>query len=215
MTTDALSNRLPSGIRLRGVTYDERKAFRWRRWLSEAERACMEGFGAERRRREFLAGRAAARQLLADCLATHPSAVPLRRADDDAVNVEQEDWHVSIAHSDETAIAACARHRIGVDLERIQPRDPGIADFLFRPEDRGLVDRLPYEDDASLILCWTLKEAVLKARRSGFRTSPKALHLSVQPDEETATAQLPPGERWQLFYARLGEYWAVVALPAE
>lgn len=213
MNTDALSKRLPSDVRLQGVRYVAAKADRWRTWLSAAERRCIEGFGAESRRRDFLAGRAAARQLLSEALGTEPSAVPLRRADDDAVDVERGNWHVSIAHSDEHALAVCARHRIGVDLEWIQPRNPGIADFLFHADDRGMVDELPYPDPASLILCWALKEAVLKARRTGFRTSPQALRLSVQPEEETAHVRVEGGEEWTLVYAHLEGYWATVATP--
>jgi 4'-phosphopantetheinyl transferase len=201
-------------VRLQGISYDAAEEARWRSWLSDAERRCLADFGAESRRRDFLTGRAAARVLLSAVLSTEPGAVPLRRADDDAVDVEQDDWHVSIAHSDAHALAVCARHPVGVDLERIQPRNPGIADFLFRADDRGLLDELPYTDSASLILCWALKEAVLKARRSGFRTSPKALRLSVHPDEETARVRVEDGTEWHLVYARLSSYWAAVAIPA-
>ncbi|MEF8939339.1 MAG: 4'-phosphopantetheinyl transferase superfamily protein, partial [Salinivenus sp.] len=190
MQIDALSARLPPTVHLRSVTYDEVEARRWRTWISEEERTCIESFGARSRRREFLAGRAAARQLLASRLSTSPEAVPLRRHADGGVDVDADAWHVSIAHSGPHALAACAPHPVGVDLEQIQPRDPGIADFLFRPEDRGLVERLPYAFDAALILCWTLKEAVLKARRSGFRTSPKALRLAVDPEAETAAVEI-------------------------
>lgn len=214
MTVDSLSSGLPRSVSLSAVTYDRDDASTWRNWLSEAERACIASFGAQKRRREFLAGRAAARQLLAEPLDTTPDQVPLRRADDDAVDVEAPDWHVSIAHSGPHALAACARHPLGADLEHVEPRDPGIARFLFAPEDRGLIDALPYDADAALVLCWTLKEAVLKARRTGFRTSPKDLHLAVEPGAQTARVEVAEGERWTLFYARLDGYWGAVALPS-
>jgi 4'-phosphopantetheinyl transferase len=141
--------------------------------------------------------------------------VPLRRAADDAVDVVGVDWRVSIAHSGPHAVAACARHRIGVDLERIQSRDPAIARFLFAPEDRGLVETLPYAADAALVLCWTLKEATLKARRSGFRTSPKALRLSVDTDGRTATVEREGGRRWVVLFQNLEGFWGAVAYPEE
>ena len=213
MTVDLLSRRVPSSVSLRGVTYEEELASEWHTWLSEEERSCLASFGSEKRRREFVAGRAAARQLLADCLDTPPARVPLRRAEDDAVDVTGTDWHVSIAHSGPHAIAAAAQHRIGADLEHIEPRDPDIARFLFAPEDRGLVDSLPYASDASLILCWTLKEAVLKARRTGFRTSPKEVHLRVRPDRETAQVEVAAGGRWLVVFSRVEDYWGAVAYP--
>lgn len=214
MTIDSLAKRLPSSVALQAVTYHEEEASDWRSWLSEEERACIASFGAEKRRREFLAGRAAARQLLAERLDAAPAEVPLRRAEDDAVDVAGTNWRVSIAHSGPHALAACARHCVGADLEHVEPRDPAIAHFLFAPGDRGLVDRLPYDPNAALILCWTLKEATLKARRSGFRTSPKALHLTVHPEEAKALAEVEGSARWSLCYAGLEGYWGAVAVPA-
>ncbi|MFB6249748.1 MAG: 4'-phosphopantetheinyl transferase superfamily protein [Salinibacter sp.] len=211
MKADALADRLPAAVGLHAVTYDA--TAEWTSWLSAAERACVAGFGAESRRREFVAGRAAARELLAGRLSTTPSAVPLRRDADGGVTVEAGPWHVSIAHSGPHALAVCAPHVVGADLEQIQARDSGIAEFLFRPADRGLIDRLPYGPDAALILCWTLKEAVLKARRSGFRTSPKDLRLTVAPATETAAVEVEGNGRWRLHYGRLRDYWAAVALP--
>ena len=213
MNIDALADRLPAAVGLRAVTYDAAAAARWTSWLSAEERECIASFGAESRRREFVAGRAAARHLLAERLSTSPAAVPLCRDPDGGVTVEASAWHVSIAHSGPHALAACAPHPVGVDLEQIQARDPAIATFLFRPADRGLVDRLPYEANAALILCWSLKEAVLKARRSGFRTSPKALRLTVDPAADTAAVRVDAGRSWHLHYGRLHDYWAAVALP--
>jgi 4'-phosphopantetheinyl transferase len=100
-----------------------------------------------------------------------------------------------------------------VDLEHIQPRDPGVADFLFAPADRDWPGRLPYDANASLILCWVLKEATLKARRSGFRTSPKDLQLAVDPEAETARVRVEGGREWRLVYTRLDAYWGAVASP--
>jgi 4'-phosphopantetheinyl transferase len=215
MTVDSLRRRLPASVFLSAVTHDEDEAVAWREWLSAEEQECVAAFGSAKRRREFVAGRAAARRLLADRLDTTPAEVPLRRAADEAVDVEAPGWHVSIAHSGPHALAACARHRLGVDLERIQPRDPAIARFLFAPDDRGLPDTLPYEAPAALILCWALKEATLKARRSGFRTSPKDLHLTVEPGGQTARVEVAEGGRWTVVYARLDGYWGAVAVPAD
>jgi len=213
MTAESLARRLPATVGLRSVTYNAAAARTWTTWLSAEETACLETFGAESRRREFVAGRAAARQLLSDALSVRPAAVPLRRDADGGVTVEASSWHVSIAHSGAHAVAAAAGHAVGVDLEHIEPRDPGVADFLFAPADRDWPGRLPYDADAALILCWVLKETTLKARRSGFRTSPKDLRLAVDPAAETATVQVEGGRTWQLVYARLDAYWAAVAWP--
>ncbi len=215
MNADALLRGLPDGVRLRRTKYDPSSASTWEDWLSEEEQECVSEFGAAVRRREFVAGRAAARALLADVLKVCPGSVPLRQAADGGVDVERDEWHVSISHSAEHAVAACARHPIGVDLEQIKSRDEGIARFLLHPQNReiGLLGDLPYDKEEALILCWTLKEAVLKARRSGFRRSPKTLRLEVDPDRQRATVHVQDGRPWAATYRRVGDLFLSVAFP--
>lgn len=173
----------------------------------------MTSFGAVSRQHEFLLGRALARGLLGSCLEMAPAEVSLCRAEDDGLDVEEEGWFVSIAHSEEVALVGAAQHHLGVDLEAIRPRDAAVADFLFAPEDRGMVERLPYDFDAALVLCWSLKESVLKARRSGFRRSPKELRMSVAPAEGEARVRVEEGRVWTVAYARMGDFWGTVAIP--
>jgi len=215
MIVQALAQSLPRSVRIQGATYDPAHVARWRAWLSDEEQALLSSFGAEVRRHEFLAGRAAARTLLGACLGRAPADVPLRRAEDGAVDVKADDWRVSIAHSGGRALAAAARHPVGADLEEIRPRDAAVADFLFRPDERDCVDALPYAFEAALVLCWALKESVLKARRTGFRMSPKALRLTVVPERDRAVVQVEEGEAWIVCYTRLGDYWGAVAVPDE
>lgn len=208
-----LASRLSSDVVLRGVLYDEQETDRWRSWLSEEEQACMADFGSKKRCRAFLMGRAVARRLLSDHLDVPPAAVPLRRAEDGAVDVSAGDWRVSIAHSGDRALAAAARGPVGSDVEHVKPRDPAVARFLLRPDERNLLDRLPYDRNWSLLLLWSLKEATLKARRSGFRVSPKALRLTVDADAQTATAVVEGAEQWALSFAAWDDYWTAVATP--
>lgn len=214
MTVDVLAQRTVSSVHLQGEVYDPAAAARWETWLSETERRRLASFGAVTRRHEFLLGRALARTLLAAHLDVAPVEVPLCCAEDDGVDVERGEWFVSIAHSEEAALVGVAEHPLGVDLEAIRPRDSAVAEFLFAPDDRGLVERLPYTSDAALVLCWALKESVLKARRSGFRRSPKDLLLQVTPEEGRARVQVQEGRVWDVTYARLGDFWGTVAVPA-
>ncbi len=213
MTVDRLAQRTVSSVHLRGEAYDPTAASTWETWLPDAERRRLASFGAITRRHEFLLGRALARTLLSTHLDVAPVEVPLRCAADDGVDVEAGEWFVSIAHSDESALVGIAEHPLGIDLEAIRPRDAAVAEFLFAPDDRGLIEQLPYAFDAALVLCWALKESVLKARRSGFRRSPKELRLSVAPEEGRARIQVEEGRTWTVTYARIGDFWGTVAVP--
>lgn len=184
--------------------------------LTPEERERLVAFGSAKRRREFALGRATARALLAERLALDEAAVPLRVGEDGAPEVEGALLHLSIAHAStperSVAAVAVAPHAVGVDVEVIRPRRPDLHRFLLHPDEGELLEALPCERDAAQVLLWTLKEAVLKARRSGLRTSPKAVCLALEPDEGTATAHLGE-EVWRLRYARRDGYFVAVAFP--
>ncbi len=184
--------------------------------LPAGERAQIATFGSEKRQREFALGRATVRALLADHLAVAATDVPLRVATDGAPEVSGG-LHVSIAHAatqeHTLAAAAVASRPVGVDLEVIRPRRPDLYRFVLHPDEYGLLETLPHDHDAAQVLVWTLKEAVLKAMRTGFRTSPKKLRLTVEPVERAATVRVEEGGWWTLRYEEQDGYFVAVAFP--
>jgi 4'-phosphopantetheinyl transferase len=207
--------RLPPGLFLRELTFDASNQDRWLGLLSPEERRRLETFGHARRRHAFLAGRVAARTLLAERLALAPPEVPLHVAPDGAVEVGGTAFHVSIAHSGERAVAAVADRPIGADLEEIRPRHPDLARFVLHPDEADLLDRLPLEPGQGLILCWTLKEATLKAVRTGLRLSPKKLRLEIDLPAASAQVEVDGGAVWLARFEERDGYYVAVAYPAE
>jgi 4'-phosphopantetheinyl transferase len=202
-------------VRLHRVRWDAARASGRRAFLSDEERARLDGYGVEKRRREFLLGRVAARQLLSDVLGAAPAEVPLAVAEDGAVEVGGEGaWRVSISHTGEEAVAAVAEQPVGVDLERIRKRPERLHRFLLAEEERSLLKRLPRPTTGeAFTLCWALKEAVLKAQRCGLRRSPKTLRIAAL-NAEAGTARLVARERGRTFAAafeRDGALWLTVA----
>jgi 4'-phosphopantetheinyl transferase len=185
--------------------------------LPPGERAQTEEFGHEKRRRTFALGRATARTLLAERLGVAAPDVPLRIAADGAPELDGRPLHVSIAHAATVertlAVAAVGDRPLGVDLEPIRPRRPDLYRFLLHPDEYDLLERLPLGHDAAQVLLWTLKEATLKAMRTGFRVSPKKLRLDVAPERAAATVSVEGGERWTLRYATRDDCYLAVAFP--
>jgi 4'-phosphopantetheinyl transferase len=183
--------------------------------LPPDERAQAVGFGSEKRRREFALGRTTARMLLAERLAVAAPDVPLRVAPDGAPELDEPALHVSIAHAataaQTLAVAAVGARPLGVDLEPIRPRRPDLYRFLLHPDEYGLLERLPHEHDAAQVLLWALKEATLKAMRTGFRVSPKMLRLTVEPNRQAASVRVESGGRWMLRYAERDGCFLAVA----
>lgn len=116
-----------------------------------------------KRRREFAAGRRAARAAMAELgLPATPIPVGAQRAPlwpDGIVG--------SIAHCDTLCIAAVSRthHSLGIDIEPAAPLPPDLEDIICTPTERAWLDTLP-PDTRSLrarqIFC--AKEAFYKAQ---------------------------------------------------
>ena len=205
---------LPVDIHYRWMTYDAGHEADWLELLSAAEHARWQAFGRAVRRRSFLLGRAAARLLLADTYDLAPASVPLRVAEDGAVVVDGRSCTVSITHTGPHAVAATGRRPLGVDLERIQERDAGLSRFLLHPEEEGLLERLPLDRVRAVILCWTIKEAALKACRRGLRMFPSRLRVAIDTAAQSAVVQMPDDTTWAVrFEEREGLYLAV-AFPS-
>lgn len=202
--------RLPDHIGLHRLVYVPERCAEWLRVLSEEERARWKAFGSEKRQREFLAGRVAARELLAAPTGMAPENVRLVIAEDGAVEVPEVGLHLSIAHGDGQAVAAVSPQPVGVDLEKIRPTRPDLYRFLLGEEEQGLLGHFSLDHDHTQVLLWTLKEAVLKAHRTGFRLSPKKIRLTpTGPD--SAVAMVEGEARWEIRYEECDGCYLAVA----
>ena len=156
-------------------------------------------------------GRAAARTLLAERLGVDPAQVPLHVAEDGGVDVLGAALALSIAHSGAHAVAAVAERPIGIDLERIAPRHERLPRFLLHPDEYAAFDALPLDAERSAILYWTLKEATLKALRTGFRLSPKKLRLEIDLPTQSARAHVIDHSPMRLHFEERDAYFLAVA----
>lgn len=138
-------------------------------WLSAAEILLLERIKLPKRRRDWLAGRKAAKRALAAYLAqtaappepslieifNEPSGRPFCRLPAGAGPA------FSLSHTDSGA--ACAVKRgggsIGLDWEQIAPRDPRVIVLAFHPEERTPALEVRAAEQTKI---WALKEAVLK-----------------------------------------------------
>ena len=151
--------------------------------LTEGERREYDRLPHEGRRRDWLAGRyAAKRAVAARCgvslhhiqLESRPGAAPLCMVRDDHGRWTPTRFSISIAHRDGWAIAAAAEPsmRVGVDIDRAGEIVPEHLRYFLAPRERsygGLID-------ASL--AWVIKEAAWKALALGSDVPFTAIQLS-------------------------------------
>jgi 4'-phosphopantetheinyl transferase EntD len=153
------------------------------RALTQSERREYDALPHEGRRRDWLAGRCAAKRAVAvRCgvplhhlrLDSRPGTAPLCEVLDDHGRWTRAPFSVSIGHRDGRAIAVAAEPsmRVGVDIDRAGEIVPEHLRYFLAPRERcygGLID-------ASL--AWVLKEAAWKALTLGSDVPFTAIQLS-------------------------------------
>ena len=171
------------------------------------------------RRHEFTAGRVLARELAAVQLGCGPEVVPLAVADDGSLLLEDTGFNISIAHTREGVCAVVGENiAVGIDLERVKARHPDLHRFILHPDEFGLLDTLDLDRDSILILCWSIKEAVLKGMKTGFRCSPKKLRLNIDLEQASADiiiaeTDVTESDRWQCQFEKKDNSYLAIAYP--
>lgn len=142
--------------------------------LSNDERSRLDGFRFEARRRDWLVGRAALKELL-----------PILGRDRDTGVLSFPDRQLSLTHGASgpgdtgagptIAVAAGTNHAcagIGVDYEPIRPVDATVGRWFLDESEIDWLDAQPRSRDAvHLVRLWTVKEAAYKSHpRNAART---------------------------------------------
>ncbi|MFF3672607.1 4'-phosphopantetheinyl transferase family protein [Streptomyces sp. NPDC002120] len=150
-------------------------------FLSPAEQRLVRALPA-RRRAEWAAGRLLAKRLVADALAAPAEEVEVLPRDDGSPYVVVSgspvpDVHVSISHTARHVAAALAPEAVGVDL--CETASAGavrrVADHVFSP---GELARIGTDRPDALAGAWALKEAAVKADRTGvFGAAPRLVEI--------------------------------------
>jgi 4'-phosphopantetheinyl transferase len=143
--------------------------------LSPEETARAERFSHRESRRQFIAGRALLRSMLAHYAGGDPRDFQFRynRYGKPALRAPAGlTIEFSLSHA--RGLVACAlswRHAVGIDVEREGPIAAllSLARRLFAAEEAAALAGLPpQERPAAFLRLWTLKEALLKARGVGL-----------------------------------------------
>jgi len=146
----------------------------------------------------------------------HPASFALE-ADDSGkpyvVGIEGETIHVSLAHKDRYAIAVASTFPVGIDLEKMEPRQKGFAQMILNEEEKPFLQDLSEKlgEDVALTLLFSAKEAASKAIGTGLRPSPKAFQivrlaeqmLWVQAQDQVIPVQCYFDENWIITIAMM------------
>jgi len=167
--------------------------------LSRSEAEIHEAFGFEPRRRDWLAGRLAAKLVLLGYLdepglepagveiLPEESRLPLAYRVLEDGRSRKLPVSVSISHRGGAAAAAVIPLEagcVGVDIEIMEPRSEALAEDNFTQGERALMRFLPTEAaEWAIAIIWSLKEAALKAAGLGLSvpaTDAEVVELDVE-----------------------------------
>ncbi len=197
---------LPDDIHVRRLDLDDGSAPTWDSFLSDAELERRSVMKNEQRRQGFTLGRVALRSLLAERMDIAPSEVPIIIEPTGRLACPESGLMLSLAHSGKSAIAVAANRNVGVDLEHVREKPRALLDYILADSEKQHIDELPIDSSLSLFLCWTLKEAVLKANGTGLRRSPRKVALSIDIEKGIAHANDPDGKDWVARFSIEEEY---------
>jgi phosphopantetheinyl transferase (holo-ACP synthase) len=170
-----------------------------RRYLNGGERTTYEGLNP-RAQRHWLLGRVAAKDAVRRALwddrhpPVFPAEITIANDPDGVPRVVAGPGRgrpLAISHTSWVGAARCGPEGgdgLGIDIETIGPRSPGLAAVALSPDEEAL---LPARDDEWLTRAWAAKEAAGKATGRGVAGRPRDLRIRAVDGE-----RLLVDDRW-------------------
>jgi 4'-phosphopantetheinyl transferase len=188
-----------------GLDFDAISISRFHEDLSEDEADRSARFKFDRDRNHFIAARGILRELLGMYLELPPRAVRFEYGTRKKPRLHSEfqttDLRFNVSHSGGIAVFAFALGReIGVDVELVRPSfaNREVAERYFSPSEVAEWRALSTENQTEgFFLCWTRKEAYVKARGEGLYIPLNEFDVSLTPGEPV-TLRSSDGDRWKL-----------------
>jgi phosphopantetheinyl transferase len=192
-----------------------------RLFLHARELAEYQALASAARRREFLAARAAAKDAARLWLSRrhdtselpHPSTMVIAHDAAGRPYLEPGDYLdlplLSIAHTDDCAVALAADGPIGLDIEPATRDTRAILPSFATAEESALIDELAdaYPDSVAPTRLWCAKEAVAKALGTGLQGRPKDFEaLAIEGNGDFLMQHGPTGERWVAHSVQVGPF---------
>lgn len=106
---------------------------------------------------------------------------------------------LSVSHAGDLVAVAVGPGRVGVDVERLDPRTPvdDLAAQVLTPQEAAdLAGLEEHERRRRFLVLWTEREAALKATGDGLRTEPRSVRVGGDP----RTADVPGHPRLRLHH---------------
>ncbi len=179
--------------------------------VTEDEMSRVANARSKARKESFVLGRGVLRLLLSRVLDRDPMDFKIGIHDDGSLYLPDYSGHISLSHTADSAAAVYSTRPVGIDIEEIKQRRDDLYTYVLHPDEYHLIEDFGKDPNESTILFWTLKEAVLKGRRSGLRHSPRKIRLEMDFDASWGVALAEDGDKWTLSYSFVNEMYQSIA----
>jgi 4'-phosphopantetheinyl transferase len=200
---------------------DAQERTRLTSYLSADEVSRAARFVFPRDRDHFIVARGRLRELLGKYLHCSPDAMQFKtgRYGKPSLLDDRDPLRFNLSHSHGLALYGfCMGRELGIDTEKIRPgfAGEGIAERYFSPAEQRDLAELPKElRDTAFFLCWTRKEAYIKAHGDGLQIPLDSFDVSLKPDEP-ARLRSVDSERWNMrSFAPAPEFVAAIIAEGE
>jgi 4'-phosphopantetheinyl transferase len=190
-------------------------------YLSKDEVSRVERFVFPRDRDHFIVARGRLRELLGKYLHCPPNAVQFKTGRYGKLSLldDRDPLRFNLSHSHGLALYGfCMGRELGIDTEKIRPGfvGEGIAERYFSARERRELSELSKElRDTAFFLCWTRKEAYIKAHGDGLQIALDSFDVSLKPGEPETLRSADSG-RWSLrSFAPAPEFVAAIIVEGE
>jgi 4'-phosphopantetheinyl transferase len=160
-------------------------------WLGDAEAEVLAALARPARRASWLLGRWTGKRAVLALLEAAGGGVRLAEieilaapggAPEVTVGGARAPFSISLSHREDEAVALLgpASARVGVDVERVEPRSADLVADFFAPEEQCAWERAPAEArDALACLVWSAKESALKVLGEGLRRDTRSVVVAI------------------------------------
>src|ERR1700730_1444128 len=190
-------------------------------YLNKDEVSRAERFVFPRDRDHFIVARGRLRELLGKYLRCPPDAVQFKTGRFGKLSLldDENQLRFNLSHSHGLALYGfCMGRELGIDAEKIRPgfAGQGIAERYFSAAEQRELTEVPKElRDTAFFLCWTRKEAYIKARGDGLQIPLDSFDVSLKPDEP-ATLRSEDRGRWSVrSFTPAPEFVAAIIVEGE
>jgi 4'-phosphopantetheinyl transferase len=172
-------------------------------YLNKDELSRAERFVFPRDRDHFIVARGRLRELLGKYLHCPPHAVQFKTGRYGKLSLldDRDPLRFNSSHSHGLALYGfCMGRELGIDTEKIRPEfaGEGIAERYFSAAEQRDLRELPKElRDTAFFLCWTRKEAYIKAHGDGLQIPLDSFDVSLKPGEPETLRSVDSG-RWSM-----------------